>query len=95
MSRSEKVTQFTKLMKEKELPNDILRMFETGIDLALAPPPRPCYHDDLTAAADMFDDVRVLKILNDTTINEARRLAFEQQTKIGWSRLFLGLMTVE
>ena len=82
-------------MTDKEIPNDILRMFETGIDLALIPRPRPCYHDDLTAAEAMFDDDRVLQIINDTTINEARRLAFEQQTKIGWSRLFLGLMTVE
>ena len=88
-------TKFTELMKDKELTNDILRMFETGIDLVLTPPPRPCYHDDLTAAAAMFEDERVLKILNDTTINEARRLAFEQQTKIGWSRLFLGLMMIE
>jgi len=75
-------------MKEKELPNDILMMFETGIDLVLDPPPRPFHFDDLMAEEAIPDDDRVLKILEDTTIRDDRRLAFEQQTKIGWSRLF-------
>ena len=59
-------------MKEKELPNDILKMLETGIDLVLDPPPRPFHFDDLMAAEAMRDDNRVQKILNDTTIREDR-----------------------
>ena len=54
-------TKFTELMKDRELPNDILMMFETGIDLVLDPPPRPFHFDDLAAAEDVLDDDRVLK----------------------------------
>ena len=60
--------KFIELMKEKELPNDILMMFETGIDLVLDPPPRPFHFDDLMEEEAIRDDDRVLKILNDTTI---------------------------
>ena len=61
-------TAFTDFMREKELPNDILLMFETGIDLALFSPPQPYYFDDLAAEVEML----VLKILHDTTIREDR-----------------------
>ena len=47
-------------------------MFETGIDRALVPPPRPYYFDDFAAEADMLENGRVLKILNDATIREDR-----------------------
>ena len=69
-------------------------MLETGIGLALLPP-RPYLFDDLTETTDLLEDDRALTIINDTTINSERREAFIQQTKIGWTSLFMGYMTVE
>ena len=55
-------------MTEKEIPNDILMMFETGIDLVLDPPPRPFHFDDLMEAEAIQDDDRVLKILHHSKV---------------------------
>ena len=76
-------------MREKKIPTDILKMLKTGIGLALLPP-RPYLFDDLTETTDLLDDDRALAILNDTTITSERREAFAQQTKIGWTSLFMG-----
>ena len=58
---------FITLMREKQLPTDILKMLETGIDLALFPP-RPYQYDDLTEATDILEDARALATLNDISI---------------------------
>ena len=64
--------EFLDLMKEKEIPNDIVRLFEAGIDIAILTPLR-CYYDDTyTDDDDIMTDERVTKILTDKTIQADR-----------------------
>ena len=79
-------------MRDYEISSDILKMFELGIELALITPVRHTY-DDFTTMTETIDDDRVQNILNDNSIPKDRRMAFEQQTKLGWSRIFMGYMT--
>jgi len=78
-------------MREKEIPNDILRMLEVGIGLALS----VSFDDDFMTSEEMMTDERVTTILNDETIREDRRGAFAQQTKLGWTRIFTGYISTE
>ena len=55
---------FTELILDKEIPNDILRMFEVGIGIALSVP----YDDDFTTTEEMMTDKQVMMILHDDTI---------------------------
>ena len=88
-------TKFQELMRDYEIPNDILKMIETGIDIALTPTARPLHDNENTDTADLLDDERVSQFLNDEGIREDRREAFAQQTKLGWTRLFMGFMSIE
>ena len=85
--------KFIGLMGDKEIPNDILSMFEVGIDIALFKPLRTVYDDDILASTDIMADIRVTRIMNEVSIREDRREAFAQQTRLGWTKLFLGYMT--
>ena len=80
-------------MRDKELPNDILSMFEAGIDIALVNPIRTVYDDDIIASTDIMADNRVQSIMGNVSIRSDRREAFAQQTRLGWTKLFQGYMT--
>ena len=82
---------FTELIRDKEIPNDILRMFEVGIGIALSVP----YDDEFTTTEEVITDKRVTTILHDDTIREDRREAFTQQTKLGWTRIFTGYISTK
>mmetsp|Transcript_764 Transcript_764/g.1238 ORF Transcript_764/g.1238 Transcript_764/m.1238 type:complete len:88 (+) Transcript_764:169-432(+) len=80
-------------MREKEILNDIVRLFEAGIDIAILTPLR-CYYDDTyTDDDDIMTDERVTTILTDETIREDRQEAFKQQTRMGWTKIFMGFFT--
>ena len=88
-------TKFEEMMRDYEIPNDVLKMFEAGIDMALFPSARPLFDDDDSDMAELMEDERVTRFLNDEYIREDRREAFAQQTKLGWTRLFMGFMSME
>jgi len=56
-------TNFIELMREKELPNDILELFDAGIDIALFMPLQFSFDEDYMDAADIMMDERVRTIL--------------------------------
>eukprot|EP00816_Leptocylindrus_hargravesii_P008854 CAMPEP_0196803608 /NCGR_PEP_ID=MMETSP1362-20130617/3033_1 /TAXON_ID=163516 /ORGANISM="Leptocylindrus danicus, Strain CCMP1856" /LENGTH=82 /DNA_ID=CAMNT_0042175307 /DNA_START=177 /DNA_END=422 /DNA_ORIENTATION=+ len=70
-----------------------MRMFEAGIDIALLTPFRYSYDDVHIDEDDIMTDERVTTILTDETIREDRQEAFKQQTRIGWTKIFLGFFT--
>jgi len=76
------------------MPNEILKLFE-GLDIALFTPFQFFYDEEYMAAVDITVDVRVKKILTCEKIKEDRREAFLQQTKLGWTRIFIGYLTSE
>ena len=59
-------------MRDKEIPNDIVRMFEAGIDIALLTPLRYSYEDVHIDEDDIMTDDRVTTILTDDTIRADR-----------------------
>ena len=61
------------MMRDYKMPNDVLKMFEAGIDMALFPSARPLYDDDDTDMAELMEDERVTWFLNDKYIREDRR----------------------
>ena len=61
---SKYTTTFTKLMRDKEIPNDILHMLEVGIGIALSVPPRNSYDDDFMTMVEMMMDKQVTMILH-------------------------------
>ena len=87
------IKQFTDLMRDNKIPNDIVRMFETGIDIAILTPLRFSYDGVHMDEDDIMTDDRVTEIITDETIREDRRAAFTQQTRIGWTKIFLGYFT--
>ena len=50
------LTKFEALMRDYEIPNDILKMFETGIEIALIPTAQPFHDGETTDTADLMDD---------------------------------------
>ena len=59
-------------MREREIPNDILFMFEAGIDIALLTPHRTLYDDDILASTYIMADTRVMKTMIDDSFKEDR-----------------------
>ena len=80
-------------MQDKEIPNDIVRMFEAGIDIALLTPLRYSYDNVHIDEDGIMTDDRVTEILTDEMIREDRQEAFKNQTRIGWTKIFLGYFT--
>jgi len=86
-------TQFTELMWEKELPNDILELFDAGINIALFMPLQFSFDEGYIDAADIMTDEQVTTILINDKIQLDRREAFVQQMRMGWTRIFMGFFT--
>jgi len=86
-------SKFLELMRDKEILNDIVRLFEAGINIAVLTPLRCSYDDTYTDDDDIMTDARVTKILTDETIREDRQEAFKQQTRMGWTKIFMGFFT--
>ena len=80
-------------MREKEILNDIVRFFEAGINIAILTPLRFSYNEAYIDDEDIMTNDRVTAILADETIRADRREAFKQQTRMGWTKIFLGFFT--
>jgi len=86
-------TKFVDLMQEKKMQNDILELFEAGLDIAFFMPFQFSDDEEFMAAADIMADEQVTKILICEEIQEDRQEAFLQQTKLGWTQLLMGYLT--
>jgi hypothetical protein len=82
--------KLTSLLAEQKLPNGLLHLIEAGIDLAL--------HSNNTHRGEIWDgdddgndeEKRVAQLLNDNGIPNEYKVAFRQQTIIGWEYIFTG-----
>ena len=59
-------------MREKEIPNDIVRLFEAGIDIAILTPLQFSYNEAYMDDEDIMTDDQVTEILTDETIQADR-----------------------
>ena len=79
---------FTELMRQVEMPNDVLKLLEGGIDLVLSGGEifrgESWYDTDNIAK----NDERIKTLLEDTSFREDAKVAFIQQTEMGWEDLF-------
>ena len=82
--------KLTELQANQQLPNGLLHLIETGIDLALL--------SDNTHQGETWDgdeegndeEKRVARLLKNDDINSEYKEAFRQQTIIGWEYIFTG-----
>ena len=82
--------KLTKRLAVQQLPNGLLRIIETGIDLALLSD--NAHQEDACDGDDEGNEVekRVEQLLNNDEINTEYKEAFRQQTIIGWEYIFTG-----
>ena len=76
-------------MREKEISNNILQLFEAGLDIAIFTPLRLSFDEASMDAADIMTDNWVTKILTNDTMRADGWEAFLQQTRLGWTRIFM------
>ena len=89
-----KIKQFTELMRQVEMPNDILKLLEGGIDVVLSGGETyrgENWHDNDNIAQ---NDERIKTLLEDTSFREDAKEAFIQQMEMGWEDLFMGRMAI-
>ena len=82
--------KLTELLADQQLPNRLLHLIEAGIDLALHS--NNTHHVEQWEGDDDGNEIekRVAKLLQDDVINNKYKVAFRQQTIIGWEYIFTG-----
>ena len=79
-------------MRETEAPNHLLHLFKAGIDLILINGDTHSGEDWNRNPEGSMIEMAVSDLLDDETIPQQYKTAFQQQTKIGWEQLFMGKM---
>ena len=90
----EEIKQFTELMRQIEIPNNILKLLEGGIELVLSR--GETFRGEKWQDKDNLaqSDKRIKSLLEDASFREDAKEAFIQQTEIGWGGLFMGRMAI-
>ena len=89
-----KIKQFTELMQQVEIPNDILKLLEGRIDVVLLAGDTyrgENWHDKDNIAQ---NDERITALTENTGFREDTKEAFIQQMEMGWEDLFIGRMAI-
>ena len=73
--------------------NNLLHHFEVGIELALSNGDTHSVNDGNRDGS--MIEMTISELLNDKTIPQQFKMAFQQQTKLGWEQLFMGKMACE
>ena len=90
----EEIKQFTELMRQIEIPNNILKLLEGGIELVLSRGEtfRGEKWQDKDNLAHSDDIIKALP--EDASFREGAKEAFVQQMEIGWEALFMGRKSI-
>ena len=86
--------QFTELMRQVEMPKNILKLLEGGIDLVLSG--RETFRGERWHITDNIaqKDERITALLEDPSFKEDGKEAFIQQMETAWEDLFMGRMAI-